>query len=126
MKKALIIGYAGQDGRILTKVLVKEGWSVVGIGKNSVFSNLFEIEKTINILDFKDISNLIKSFKPDQVYFLAAYHQSSEEKVVDELSVFQKSFNINTMSILYFLESIKQYSPRLSKIYNPVISVNYV
>lgn len=112
MKKALIIGHKGQDGQILKDVLNKKGYSIVGIGKDSLFSNLVDLNvEKINILDFEQVAHLIINFKPDEIYFLAAYHHSSEDKTLDEITTFHRSFDVNTVSLLYFLESIRLHSP---------------
>lgn len=113
MKKALIVGFAGQDGSILKDILIEKEYSVIGIEKDSIFSHLFNLnEEKIDILDFAQVSNLIKEYKPDEIYFLAAYHHSSQDRVPDELTTFQSSFQINTLALFNFLESLRLNSPQ--------------
>ena len=65
---AVIVGIDGQDGQLLKKKLKSIGYSIVGITKD-----------TIDITNPKKVSELISSTKPKEIYFLAAFHYSSEE-----------------------------------------------
>lgn len=113
MKRALVIGAEGQDGTYLTKVLRDCGYSVIGIDKNKTFldDNLFE--KQIDILSQSDIENVINEFTPHEIYHLAAYHHSSEEKEVDELSLFNRSVDINVNSLVYILDAAKNIKTKI-------------
>jgi dTDP-4-dehydrorhamnose reductase len=48
-----------------------------------------------NILNKDDVDEIIKIYKPDEIYYLAAYHHSSEEVINDENELFQKSKDIH-------------------------------
>ena len=52
-KNIVLTGALGQDGLILSKILLKNGYNVVGIVKNTNFRNLKGvIYKKINLLDY--------------------------------------------------------------------------
>ena len=86
-KTALIFGCSGQDGSLLSKLLIQKGLKVVGISRKqqSQKNNLqrLGIEDDIehlkgDILDNELIRNLLESYSPDEVYNFAA--QSSVGK----------------------------------------------
>ena len=86
-KTALIFGCSGQDGSLLSKLLIQKGLKVVGISRKqqSQKNNLQrlgiadDIEHLKgDILDNELIRNLLESYSPDEVYNLAA--QSSVGK----------------------------------------------
>lgn len=86
MKKALITGITGQDGAYLTKSLVDKGYQVLGLIRNNanpgskdklkwIFGG--EIPEIVR-LEYSDMTDatsmhrLVNSYKPDEVYNLAA------------------------------------------------------
>ena len=77
---ATIVGSNGQDGQLLKKKLKSIGYSIVGITSD-----------TMDITNSKEVSDLISSAKPKEVYFLAAFHHSSEEDINNDLKLFSKS-----------------------------------
>jgi len=64
-KNIVLTGALGQDGLILSKILLKNGYNVVGIVKNKNFRNLKGvIYKKINLLDYKELSVFLDNVKP--------------------------------------------------------------
>ena len=97
-KKAIIIGSSGQDGQLLEDYLKNLKYDVIGINKNN-----------FNIFDKNKIDKLVRDLQPDEIYFLAAYHSSSEK--TSNFNV-ELNYKVNYLAIVYFLDSIKQYSTR--------------
>ena len=95
-KKAIIIGSSGQDGQLLEGYLKNLKYEVIGINKNNF--NIFEKNK---------IDKLVRDLQPDEIYFLAAYHSSSEK--ISNFNV-ELNYKVNYLAIVFFLDSIKQYS----------------
>jgi len=60
---------------------------------------------------------VIRRFKPTEVYYLAAFHHSSEDKRQGELELFTKSFEVNTHGLIHFLEAIRTESPKTRLFY---------
>lgn len=111
MKKALIVGCTGQDGNYLFDILKSNDYSIVGISSSKTISN-FEFSKIpINIKNYNEVAELIQNFIPDEIYYLAAYHHSSVDVLIDELTLFSESLEINTRSYLFILETCRKYSP---------------
>jgi GDPmannose 4,6-dehydratase len=105
-KKAIIVGSDGQDGKILSSFLSKKSYSVIGLNKDN-----------FDIYNFQNVKNLIKKEIPTEVYFLAAFHNSSEDKLASEINLFTKSFETNTFALINFLESIREHSNKTKLFY---------
>jgi GDPmannose 4,6-dehydratase len=112
-KNAIITGITGQDGAYLSQLLLEKDYKVVGLVRKDAEENFFGLEyldildkvviEKCSLLDLQDIKNVLRKFKPDEVYNLAA--QSSVG-----LS-FEKPFetiNFNILSVLNLLEAIKE------------------
>lgn len=87
MKKALITGITGQDGSYLAELLLKKGYQVHGIIRRSssfntgrimhIFQDPHEKNKKImlhygDLSDSSNISRLLETIKPDEIYNLGA------------------------------------------------------
>ncbi|MFA5295891.1 MAG: GDP-mannose 4,6-dehydratase [Methanoregulaceae archaeon] len=116
MKTALITGITGQDGAYLSKYLLEKDYTIIGITRNqSSLSRLkyLGMENKItfqvcNLLDFSQISKLIKYYEPDEIYNLAA--QSS---VSQSFRQPLETMNFNILSVLNILEAIKNINNRI-------------
>jgi GDPmannose 4,6-dehydratase len=121
MKKALITGISGQDGGYLAKLLLEQGYEVMGLSRsyrhlelsNLQYLNIADkvIVEECDLMDFSRISNIIKQFQPSEIYNLAA--QSSVG-----ISFKQPigTIRFNTISLLNILEAVKEINPMI-KIY---------
>lgn len=117
LKKAIIIGSEGQDGKISQDILLKKGYAVLGIDNKKIASNGIFWDKIVDICDKKQVFELISLIKPDEIYYFAAFHQSSEEKKISDLELFRLSYKINVFALINFLEAIKQFSPKTKLFY---------
>jgi len=91
-KKAIITGVGGQDGILLSDLLLKEGYDVVGIcrpSKEIIYTGAIQHLKNIKIIkldiaDKNQVDQLIKAEKPSQLYHLAVcHHESTLNRHVD-------------------------------------------
>ena len=82
-KKVIITGAAGQDGLILSKILLKKKFEVYGIIKNKKYENLNKKVKYLktDIKNKKKISNFVKKIKPNVIVHLAANNPSYIDKI---------------------------------------------
>ena len=84
MSRAIIIGYSGQDGTILAQKLTLLGIDILGISKNKTYSTISEFDECLtNILEKDNVYDIVKRFKADQIYYLAAYQHSSSQVIDD-------------------------------------------
>lgn len=114
MPRAVIIGTTGQDGTLLFQLLDRKGYQILGIGRTKILTNCadWNDHPAVDINDFQQVSALIQKIQPDEIYHLAAVHQSSEDPVPDPVSLFKQSYQVNVISLVHVLESIRQCSPR--------------
>jgi GDPmannose 4,6-dehydratase len=122
MKKALIVGIAGQDGSYMSEFLLKKNYSVVGTSRNSGTANLenlikLNVEKEVQLhsmalSDFRSVLQVIDKVKPDEIYNLAGQTSvglSFEQPV--------ETFNSITVGTLNLLEVLRFYGLPI-KLYN--------
>ncbi len=102
MKPALVIGHRGQDGRLLMERFAREGREAVGVGRQEC-----------DILSRAAVADLVKRVQPGEIYYLPAYHHSSEEKVqIDDSELLRRSYEVHVGGLSHFLEAMKAHSPR--------------
>ncbi len=111
MKKAIIVGCNGQDGRIAYDLLSSKNYDVLGIDRGVVRG--YSRSVPVDISSFDDVAGILSEFKPDEVYYFAAFHHSSEDKAAENvLQLFAQSYLINVQALLHFLEGIRLFSPQ--------------
>jgi GDPmannose 4,6-dehydratase len=79
-KRALITGITGQDGSYLAELLLEQGYEVIGVARRSStvnFERIFHIQDKItlatgDLLDEVSVINLLREYRPVEVYNLAA------------------------------------------------------
>lgn len=113
MKRAIIVGSSGQDGRLLFDRLCREGAYVLGIDLDGVRStDPADAASKIDILAASEVQGVLETVRPDEVYYLAAHHHSSEEKKDENLAHIEKSFAVNVFGLIHFLEGIRRRRPK--------------
>tara|TARA_B100002051_G_C16692047_1_gene616080 strand:+ start:504 stop:1400 length:897 start_codon:yes stop_codon:yes gene_type:complete len=103
MKKIIITGANGQDGVILSKILIKNNFKVFGITK---IKNKKKKIKGVtylrcNLNNFIDINNLIKKLKPNCIV-----HLGSENPSYKELKKKKDFYHKNLIAIKNLINSI--------------------
>ncbi|MEO6218908.1 MAG: GDP-mannose 4,6-dehydratase [Ginsengibacter sp.] len=93
---AFIFGAGGQDGYYLTKLLGGKNIEVVGISRREGFVN-------IDIGSYESVSEIIKYYKPEYIFHLAA------NSVTRHNAMFENHITIST-GTLNILESVKRFS----------------
>jgi len=95
MNRALIIGVSGQDGYYLSRLLHDKQYEIYGTSLThaEVSPDLTQILERVVVIDLNNSGNLrdlIQEIKPDEVYYLAAHHFSSQsgENRTGELAPF--------------------------------------
>ena len=117
MTRAVIIGHDGQDGRHLVNLLQKEDYSLIGIGSNNTIDFSQSGITGISIHDQNSLIRLMSQFVPDEIYYLAAYHHSSQQTRPNNTFLFEKSFETNVYGLVNTLEAIRNYSPATKLFY---------
>lgn len=108
-KVAFVIGSGGQDGTYLTEFLARKKYTVIGIEKNLVTINKKKL-RPVNIANFKEVEKLVKKYKPSEIYYVAAFHNSSEDKLLEMRELLEVSYEVNVFGLINFLEAIRLHS----------------
>lgn len=116
MDKIFVVGAGGQDGKIISKVLERE--HIIGFYKDQIVD--FKKNDKVKVRKYnKDlVFDIVKSYKPEYLYYFAGYHHSSEEKPEDDLNLIEKSNFTHFIFYSYFLEALKEYSPHTKVFYS--------
>ena len=102
MKTALITGSAGQDGSYLSALLATQGYRIIGIDRNDSPVSLTDSDAMFRFLDRE---------RPNEIYHLAAFHHSSQDKLTDDWEIFSKSHALHTVATACLLEGIRRHCP---------------
>lgn len=114
-KTAIVTGVTGQDGSYLVELLLSRGYKVIGLYRRtstthfqriSHISSLNFILEECDLTDPGGVSNIISIYQPDEVYNLAA-----QSHVGTSFKQPTTTFEINTIGVINFLESIRRFSP---------------
>jgi len=116
MPEALIIGSAGQDGVYLTRFLHTRGYAVSGIGRHSRYGEV-DCGYTADLTDRGAVREIIAASQPDEVYFLAAFHHSSEGGRIAEDELVATSFDVNTLALNHILCALADLRPEARLLY---------
>lgn len=103
--KALITGVRGQDGSYLSSLLKSRGYEVLGLGRptSGVTRSPQEIE------------DIIKNYGPDEAYFLAAHHASSQNvgpiasSAPNDMNLYHQ---VNAIEPTLYLNAIARHAPK--------------
>jgi len=117
MKKiALVTGVTGQDGSYLAELLLQKGYRVVGVKRRTSIINTVNVDHLYNNADFKlvygnmnDVGSmyrLLSSYKPDEVYNLAA-----QSHVKTSFEVPEETVDAVAMGTMRFLEACRTVVP---------------
>ena len=114
-KIAFITGINGQDGSYLAELLLSKDYTVVGLIRRTVTSNIHKLENLQSIIDnprlileegdvcdFSSIFNIIKKYRPIEVYNLAA-----QSHVGTSFKSPSATLEINSTGCLNILECIR-------------------
>lgn len=107
MKRAVIVGSEGQDGRLLYDLLARKGYQIVGVGRKVLRTDAPLGLGAVDILDAAQVLRLVSDFKPEEIYYLAAFHHSSEDAPPGEAELFRSSLDIHVQGLVHFLEAVR-------------------
>ena len=111
MTSAVIVGCDGQDGRLLYDYLGAAGYELSGISRAGVRG---KFPSTIDLVDINksdQVDTLLQVLQPDEIYYLAAFHHSSEDVPLGDAELYRHSQEVHVDGLLNFLESAKRYAP---------------
>lgn len=111
-KVALIFGVTGQDGSYLTEILLEKGYIVHGVKRRSSSYNTARVDHIYANKNFKmhygdvtdslNVTQLIQTLQPDEIYNLAA-----QSHVMVSFEIPEYTGNVDALGTLRILESIR-------------------
>jgi len=114
--RALVIGGAGQDGVLVSAQLLSQGHKVISVSRRP--SPLSGVESEIADIGVQGVaSSLVEKHRPDRIYFLAAYHRSSEAKDPDPADDLIGCLRLNAIAFAETLGSARRHCPHSRTVY---------
>jgi GDPmannose 4,6-dehydratase len=98
MKTALITGVTGQDGQLLSELLVGKGYRVVGTSRSAGAAPAGVERRVLDLLDLGSTAALVREVSPDELYHLAG-QSSVGYSFADPVGTFH-SIASSTLSLL--------------------------
>lgn len=112
MKCALIVGCQGQDGSLLRDLLIGRDYAVTGLSRQSVHMPDGGQSPPVDVADPSAVAETIRETRPDEIYYLAAFHHSSQQTAVnDPRATWAASMAVNASGPVNFLEAVRQHAP---------------
>lgn len=107
MRSALIIGASGQDGQLLTPLLWQRGYSVHGWTRSQPTPATRCACDQINLLNAGEVERELRSLQPDEIYYLAAFHHSTEERVrLSDAELLERSCEVHVIGLQNVLQAM--------------------
>ena len=113
---AIVVGSAGQDGTLLSAQLRQQGYAVVEVSRAGA-KVMDGGTEPLELLDTAQVSALVSQTKPAEIYYLAAYHHSSDQDPGDRVKLLQLSYQAHCQGFLAFLDACVRHSPQTRLFY---------
>ena len=109
MRTALIIGAGGQDGRLLARFLLARDYNVRGWTRADPGTDTACDCEVVDVLQRGTVEHNLLTLRPDEVYYLAAFHHSTEETVSEcTAELLRRSFDVHVLGLLNVLQTIER------------------
>jgi GDPmannose 4,6-dehydratase len=113
MKRALVVGATGQDGTLLSARLLRERdveW--IGINTRGIMYEGGRRAGVLNLGDAKAVTEFVAAQQPTHVFYLAAHHHSSQDKLDSgQAELWRRSLEVQVHGLVNFLEALRLHSP---------------
>lgn len=111
-KTAIIVWSNGQDWKILFGLLKSKWYTIIWLSKEWVYRDwgIDPQAKAVDILNKEQVEELISEVKPDELYYFAAFHHSSQDTMPSDEILFRESTNIHVNGYFNFLNAIANFS----------------
>ncbi len=117
MRKAIVVGCDGQDGTLLSDALLAEGCRLIGLSRAGLRGAEPGASGPVPLDDARRIDELVDRFQPDEIYYLAAFQNSSQDAPLDPLELYLRSHEVNVLGLVHFLEAVRRRAPRARLFY---------
>jgi GDPmannose 4,6-dehydratase len=114
--RALVIGGSGQDGILLSAILLERGFRVVSVSRRG--TPLAAVENVACDISVEGaLDTVVRSHRPDLVFHLAAHHRSSSAPAPGPETEERDCHSVNTRSFSELLESVARHCPGARTLY---------
>jgi GDPmannose 4,6-dehydratase len=118
MRSALIIGAGGQDGRLLAPLLLGRGYTVRGWTRTEPPAAAPCECVVIDISERVAVDAELRRFPPDEIYYLAAFHHSTEDTIEESAAeLLRRSFDVHVLGLVNVLQGMEECCPRARLFY---------
>jgi GDPmannose 4,6-dehydratase len=115
-KRALIIGSSGQDGQLLNQLLNSKNYEVFGVSI-SLKSDEKNLQFNLATDKFDALNAFIQHVKPHEIYYLAAFHHSSQQQKENDITFINTTFQVNHLAFVNVLECCRVHLPKCRVVY---------
>ncbi len=120
MKRAIIVGSKGQDGKLLAQQLIADGYGLLGISRTGVewlgavesLQASSSLPKCIDIAESRAVQSAVLQFAPDEIYYLAAVHQSADAGRPATADLLARGYEVHVGGLVNFLEAMLVHRPQ--------------
>lgn len=111
--RVLIVGHTGQDGTLLRAGLVSRGDEVFGVSRTVTHpSPIPGCPPAWFAGDPDSVRDFIVALRPEEIYYLAAYHTSSEgSEAVSAVEAYGLSHETHVLGLLHVLAAVAEHVP---------------
>jgi GDPmannose 4,6-dehydratase len=116
----LIIGHRGQDGTLLREQLDADGNPWIGVDRGILETShgvRLPFPASVDISQPEQVREFVDCCRPEKIYYLAACHRGSGQRLEDIGSFYNESLSVNVHGPLNFLQAIRKCSPESRFIY---------
>jgi len=118
MRSALIIGAGGQDGRLLARQLLGQGYAVRGWTRAVPLVPAPCACESIDLLNSAQVRDQLQILLPDEIYYLAAFHHSTEDSIdLSSVELLRRSRAVHVEGLSNVLAAITSVCPEARLFY---------
>ena len=116
MRRALIVGAGGQDGRLLTDLLLQRGYGVHGWTRTDALSAI--ACECVDLLAPAGVETALGNLEPDEIYYLAAFHHAAQDEIESSAAELERrSFDVHVTGLRNVLKALQAFLPRTRLFY---------
>lgn len=111
--RVLIVGHTGQDGTLLRESLERRGDQVFGVSRTAIYPDPIPGCPPAWIAGDPDVvRDFVVAVRPAEIYYLAAYHTSSEgSDALSAVEAYGLSHETHVVGLLHVLEAVAECVP---------------
>jgi GDPmannose 4,6-dehydratase len=114
--RCLVIGGSGQDGVLVSAQLLAEGHRVTTVSRTP--SPLADVDhRTADVADHAVIESLVAEIVPDEIYYLAAHHRSSQDGPPPLAADVAGSLEVNAAAFASLLAAVDRHAAAARTVY---------